>query len=88
MILYEIVNRFRWAELPRLMADGGGRGICAMVVLQALSQAESGWSAAETSAIWSAATAEVLLGGGADVDDLRDIEALLGTRELMRSQRS
>ena len=88
LILDEIVNMFRWAELPRVMADGGGRGICAMVVLQALSQAESGWSTAEASTIWSAATAKVLLGGGSDVDDLRDIEALLGTRELMRSQRS
>lgn len=88
LILDEIVNMFRWAELPRIMADGGGRGICAMVVLQALSQAESGWSAAEASTIWSAGTAKILLGGGSDVDDLRDIEALLGTRELQRTQRS
>lgn len=88
LILDEIVNMFRWANLPRIMADGGGRGICTFVVLQALSQAETSWSRAEADTIWAAATAKVLLGGASHVDHLRDIEALLGTRETRRTQRS
>ncbi|WP_439593807.1 type IV secretory system conjugative DNA transfer family protein [Microbacterium sp.] len=88
LILDEIVNMFRWANLPRTMADGGGRGICTFVVLQALSQAETAWSRAEADTIWAAATAKVLLGGASHVDHLRDIEALLGTRSTSRTQRS
>ncbi|MGC5225225.1 type IV secretory system conjugative DNA transfer family protein [Micromonospora sp. DT81.3] len=88
LILDEIVNMFRWGNLPRIMADGGGRGICTFVVLQALSQAETSWSRAEADTIWAAATAKVLLGGASHVNHLRDIEALLGTRETSRNQRS
>lgn len=88
LILDEIANMFRWAALPRVMADGGGRGICTFVVLQALSQAETAWSRAEADTIWGAATAKVLLGGAAGVAHLRDVEALLGYRERRRTQRS
>lgn len=88
LILDEIVNMFRWANLPRIMADGGGRGICTLVVLQALSQAETAWSRAEADTIWAAATAKVVLGGASHVGHLRDIEALLGVRDTSRRQRS
>ena len=88
LILDEIVNMFRWGNLPRTMADGGGRGICTFVVLQALSQAETAWSKAEADTIWAAATAKVLLGGASHVDHLRDIETLLGTRDTRHTQRS
>lgn len=88
LILDEIVNMFRWGNLPRIMADGGGRGICTFVVLQALSQAETSWSRAEADTIWAAATAKVLLGGASHVDHLRDVETLLGTRETQRTQKS
>ncbi|NYE18016.1 type IV secretory system conjugative DNA transfer family protein [Microbacterium immunditiarum] len=88
LILDEIANMFRWGSLPRTMADGGGRGICTFVVLQALSQAETAWSRAEADTIWAAATAKVLLGGASHVDHLRDVEALLGTRQTRHTQRS
>ena len=88
LILDEIANMFRWAALPRVMADGGGRGICTFVVLQALSQAETAWSRAEADTIWGASTAKVLLGGASNVAHLRDVEALLGYREHRRTQRS
>lgn len=88
LILDEIANMFRWSSLPQIMADGGGRGICTFVVLQALSQAETSWSRAEADTIWGAATAKVLLGGASHVNHLRDVEALLGTRQTRRTQRS
>ncbi|WP_194421534.1 type IV secretory system conjugative DNA transfer family protein [Microbacterium abyssi] len=88
LILDEIANMFRWGALPRVMADGGGRGICTFVVLQALSQAETAWSRAEADTIWAAATAKVLLGGASHVAHLRDVEALLGTRDARRTERS
>ena len=88
LILDEIANMFRWGNLPRVMADGGGRGICTFVVLQALSQAETAWSRAEADTIWAAATAKVLLGGASHVDHLRDVETLLGSRDTRRTQKS
>jgi len=88
LILDEIVNMFRWGSLPRTMADGGGRGICTFVVLQALSQAETAWSRAEADTIWAAATAKVLLGGASHVNHLQDVEALLGSRDTHRTLRS
>ncbi len=88
LILDEIANMFRWGNLPRTMADGGGRGICTFVVLQALSQAETAWSRAEADTIWAAATAKLLLGGASHVDHLRDVEALLGSRDTRKTNRS
>lgn len=88
LILDEIANMFRWSALPRVMAEGGGRGICTFVVLQALSQAETAWSRAEADTIWSAGTAKILLGGASHVQHLRDVEALLGTRDQQRTERS
>ena len=88
LILDEIVNMFRWANLPRVMADGAGRGICTFVVLQALSQAETSWSRAEADTIWSTATAKLLLGGQSHVDHLRNVETMLGSRDYRRTSRS
>lgn len=88
LILDEIVNMFSWPALPTIMADGGGRGICTLVVLQALSQAQTAWSKSEADDVWSAATAKVLLGGASDVAHLRDVEALLGSRTQRRSNSS
>ncbi|MGN6128355.1 MAG: type IV secretory system conjugative DNA transfer family protein [Humibacter sp.] len=82
LVLDEIANMFSRPALPRVMADGGGNGISTVVVLQALSQAETAWSKAEADTIWSAATAKLLLGGASDVDHLRDVESLLGTRRI------
>lgn len=88
LILDEIANMFVWNALPATMADGGGRGICTFVVLQALSQAESVWSREEARTIWSAATAKLVLGGANDAQHLADISALLGQRDVTRRQRS
>lgn len=85
LVLDEIANMFSWTALPRVMAEGGSRGICTLVVLHALSQAETAWSKAEADTIWSVATAKVLLGGASNVAHLRDVEAILGTRRIRHS---
>lgn len=88
LILDEIANIFTWPALPQLMADGGGAGIQPVVVLQALSQAETVWSKAEALTIWNAATAKIMLGGAGDADFLNDVVKLLGTRTVRRKSRS
>jgi type IV secretion system protein VirD4 len=85
LVLDEIVNMFSWAELPTMVADGGGIGISSLVVVQAMSQAKSAWSEAEAVSIWSAATAKIFLGVAADVAHLRDVEAMLNARKMRRS---
>ena len=88
LILDEIANMFYWKQLPTVMADGGGIGISTMVVLQALSQAETAWSRAEMDTIWSAATAKLILGGASDVAHLRDVSALMGERNVRKQSYS
>jgi type IV secretory pathway TraG/TraD family ATPase VirD4 len=70
------------------MADGGGIGISPLVVLQARTQAETAWSAAEMHSVFSAATAKLLLGGSTDTAFLKDMAELLGDREIDRRSHS
>lgn len=88
LILDEIANIFTWPALPQLMADGGGAGIQPIVVLQALSQAETVWSRAEALTIWNAATAKAVLGGAGDTDFLADFVKLIGHRDVRKTSQS
>ncbi|NLT25769.1 MAG: TraM recognition domain-containing protein, partial [Microbacteriaceae bacterium] len=58
------------------------------VVLQALSQAETAWSAAEAETIWSSSIAKILLGGASNVGHLRDVEAMLGDRKTRQTSKT
>ncbi|HEY5229335.1 MAG TPA: type IV secretory system conjugative DNA transfer family protein [Galbitalea sp.] len=88
LILDEIANMFAWPELPIVLADGGGQGITALVVLQALSQARSSWSDAQAATIWSSAIVKILLGGAADYPDLDNFSKLLGNRIVKQESTS
>jgi len=68
-------------SLPALMSEGGGTGITTTVVLQSLAQARSKWGQQDAEAIWDSAIVKVVLGGSGNADDLRDLSALIGTRE-------
>ena len=63
------------------MADGGGTGITPIVVLQSLSQARSKWDLEAAGAIWDAAIAKVILGGGSNARDLKELSDLIGHRD-------
>lgn len=84
LVLDDIANMFTWRGLPRMMADGGMRGICPLIVLHALTPAETAWSQSTLEAVWDRAAAKVLLGGASNVDRLKVYEALLGSRRLRR----
>jgi type IV secretion system protein VirD4 len=68
-------------SLPALMSEGGGTGITTLVVLQSLAQARSKWGQQDAEAIWDSAIVKIVLGGSGNADDLRDLSALIGTRE-------
>lgn len=80
LILDEAAN-YPLPSLPSLMSEGGGTGICTVVVLQSLAQARHVWGEHAASAIWDAAIVKVILGGGSNARDLQDLSALIGQRE-------
>ena len=87
LVLDEAANYPLPSLLP-LMSEGGGSGISTTVVLQSLAQARARWGRDEAAAIWDAAIVKLILGGTAGSDDLRDLSALLGTREDRRESTS
>ena len=87
VILDEAAN-YPLASLPSLMSDGGGTGITPIVVLQSLAQARARWGQHESDAIWDAAIVKLILGGSGNADDLRDLSALMGTRDERRTTES
>ena len=80
LILDEAAN-YPIPSLPALMSEGGGTGITTLVVLQSLAQARSRWGQHDAEAIWDSAIVKIVLGGSGNAEDLRDLSALIGTRE-------
>lgn len=81
LVLDEIANLSPLPSLPTLMADGGGTGITPIVVLQSLSQARSRWDTDAAGAIWDAAIVKIILGGGSNSRDLKELSDLIGQRD-------
>jgi type IV secretion system protein VirD4 len=79
MILDEAAN-YPLPSLTSLMSEGGGTGISTLVVLQSLAQARAVWGENEATAIWDAAIAKLILGGGSNARDLEDLSRLIGQR--------
>ena len=83
LVLDEAAN-YPLPSLPSLMSEGGGTGITTLVVLQALSQARDVWGRDKAAAIWDSAIVKIILGGGGNAEDLRDLSALIGTHREER----
>ncbi len=80
LLLDEAAN-YPLPSLPSLMSEGGGTGITTLVVLQSLAQARSRWGQHDAAAIWDSAITKIILGGGSNADDLRDLSSLIGVRD-------
>lgn len=87
LVLDEAAN-YPLPSLSGLMSEGGGNGICTLVVLQSLAQARDRWGRERAQAIWDAATIKVVLGGQANTDDLTDMSRLLGEVEVRDTSQS
>ena len=79
LVLDEAAN-YPLPSLPSLMSDGGGSGMCPVVILQSLAQARTVWGEHAAAAIWDAAIVKVILGGGSHARDLEDLSTLIGQR--------
>jgi type IV secretion system protein VirD4 len=80
LVLDEAPN-YPLPSLPSLMSDGGGTGICTVVVLQSLAQARHVRGEHAASAIWDAAIVKVILGGRSNARDLQDLSTLIAQRD-------
>ncbi len=81
LALDEIGNLAPLPSLPALMSEGGGSGVTTLAVLQSLSQARDKWGEQQAGALWDAAIAKLILGGGSNARDLTDLATLIGDRD-------
>lgn len=88
LVLDELAKLCPFPSLPALLADGGGSGIATSVVIQSLSQLETGWSRAEQVEMWTNASCKLILGGTADPDYLRTVSDLIGSYEVEERSRT
>lgn len=82
-VLDEIANIHPWPSLPRAMSAGGGEGLQVVVAFQSRSQGRDAYGENTERSMWESAY-KVLLGGGADADDLRDLSGLLGEQDKVQ----
>ena len=81
VMLNEIGNLAPLPSLPTLMSEGGGTGICTWAILQSLAQARHKWGEQAAATLWDASTTKIILGGGSDAGDLRDLVFVVGDRD-------
>lgn len=82
-ILDEAAN-FKIPTLPKMISYAGGSGLTVIVVLQSISQAEVAWGREGAKAMWGASSLKMVLPGGSDPADLKDLETLIGEVEIER----
>ena len=73
----------RW-ELPNLYSHFGSRGIAVMTVLQSGVQGEEVWGEKGLRKLWTAANLPLYAGGVSDERWLRELSALIGSRDVSR----
>ena len=84
VILDEAANVCRLTELPNLYSHFGSRGIAVMTVLQSGVQGEEVWGEKGLRKLWTAANLPLYAGGVSDERWLRELSALIGSRDVSR----
>ena len=78
LALDEIATICPLPSLPQIAAEGGGRNVLLLAVLQDLSQASARWGREVADGLMTLAGAKLVLSGLADADTLQRIETLAG----------
>lgn len=81
LMLDECANIAPLGDLPKLVAELGGLGICTAVVLQSVASARSVWGEAGERALRDLANITLVWGGQKDVAFLEEISALAGEHD-------
>ena len=78
LALDEIATICPLPSLPQIAAEGGGRNVVLLAVLQDLSQAAARWGREVADGLLTLAGAKLVLPGIADADTLQRLETLIG----------
>jgi type IV secretory pathway TraG/TraD family ATPase VirD4 len=88
LALDEVATICPLPSLPQIMAEGGGRNMPVLAVLQDLSQAAERWSREVADSLMTLAGAKLILPGVGDADLLKRIETLVGNEWVEQVSRS
>lgn len=80
--LDEAANVVRWPELPDLYSHYGSRGIILSVFLQSWTQGVEVWGEGGMKKLWSAANVQMVGKGVGEAGFLRELQDLIGTRDV------
>lgn len=88
LALDEIATICPLPSLPQIAAEGGGRNVILLAVLQDLSQAASRWGHEVADALLTLLGAKLVLPGVADADTLQRLETMIGRHWVEQVSRS
>jgi type IV secretion system protein VirD4 len=88
LALDEVATICPLPSLPQIMAEGGGRNMPVLAVLQDLSQVAERWSREVANSLMTLAGAKLILPGVGDADLLKRIETLVGNEWVEQVSRS
>ncbi|HXA29331.1 MAG TPA: type IV secretory system conjugative DNA transfer family protein [Candidatus Angelobacter sp.] len=88
LALDEVATICPLPSLPQIMAEGGGRNMPVLAILQDLSQAAERWSREVADSLMTLAGAKLILPGVGDADLLKRIETLVGNEWVEQVSRS
>lgn len=87
MVLDEIANIHPWPGLPLAVAAGSGEGLQTVMGFQSRSQARDAYGTDVERSLWENSTI-LLLGGGSDHADLKELSELLGEQTVSTTSRT
>ncbi len=88
LALDEIATICPLPSLPQIAAEGGGRNVITLAILQDLSQAAERWGRDVANGLLTLFGAKLILPGLADADTLQCIEKLVGNHWIQQTSRS
>jgi type IV secretion system protein VirD4 len=80
LALDEVANIAPIPNLAEIYSVAGGSGITMLSILQTTAQAKKRWGTDGFQALWGATTVRIILGGVTDMETLKEMAALAGTR--------
>ncbi|WP_154793200.1 type IV secretory system conjugative DNA transfer family protein [Occultella kanbiaonis] len=87
LVLDEIANIHPWPGLPLAVAAGSGEGLYTVMGFQSRSQSRDAYGTDTERSLWENSTI-LLLGGGSDHADLKELSELLGDQTVSTASRT
>jgi type IV secretory pathway TraG/TraD family ATPase VirD4 len=82
LVLDEVANICRIADLPEQYSHMGSRSIVPIAILQSYAQGERVWGKAGMKELWGAATIKLIGSGADDADFAEDISRIVGDHDI------